>query len=184
MDRFFFIASIVCLSILLLLFFPIYIKTDGYYDMNGRKFGFSVCLYRFIRLLGGYIATYSGGLAVHLSPSKAILIPYKELDKERRRFSIIRTFHLKKLNATVETGAEYLLPTALMQITLRVIFFALGGKKESIENNLWLTDGDVLRISINFTVRFNLFTLLIRFIYYLKERVLLLCRKKIKNSTI
>jgi hypothetical protein len=65
--------------------------------MNGRKLAFCVRAYRFIKLLGGYIATYKGGLAAHISDKKAVLIPYSDLDNERKRFSVIKTFSLRKL---------------------------------------------------------------------------------------
>ena len=184
MDRLFFILFWVSLSVILLLYFPIYIKTDAHYDMNGRKFAFSIAAFNVIKLLGGYIATYKGGLALHVSPKKAILIPYSDLNSERKRFSIVRTFRLKVLNMTVETGPEYLIAVSTVQVIFRVFFFALGGKKEKIENNLWLTDGDNLRVSVNFTVRFNLFILLRNFLKYLKERIKSLWLKKIKKSTI
>ena len=160
MDRLFFIFGIVSLSILALLFFPIYLETNAHYDMNGRKCAFSVQIYKIFKLIGGYFATYKGGLAMHVSPKKAILIPYSEMDNERKRFSVIRTFRLKTLTITSETGAEYLVPVALAQSAFRIYFFAMGGKKEKIENNLWLTDGDTLKISLHFIVRFNLFILL------------------------
>ena len=184
MDRLFFIIGIVSLSILALLFFPVYLETNAHYDMNGRKFAFSVHLYKIIKLIGGYIATYKGGLAVHVSPKKAILIPYSEMNNERKRFSVIRTFRLKTLTITSETGAEYLLPVTLAQSAFRIYFFAMGGKKEKIENNLWLTDGDTLRISLHFIIRFNLFIILRNFVKYLKEKIKVLCQTKIKKSTI
>lgn len=184
MDRFFFVILLISLSILILLFFPIYLKADGHYDMNGRKLAFSICLYRYLRVFGGYIATYKGGLAMHISPQKAILIPYKDINNERKRFSIMRAFRLNKLNITMETGPEYLLPSASIQTFFRVIFFVFGGKKEKIENNVWLTDGDALRITMNVSVRFNLFILLRKLISMIKEKIKQLCQKKIKNSTI
>lgn len=184
MDRLFFIVIVTSLSVAVLLFFPIYIKTDMHYDMNGRKFGFYISAYGVIKLLGGYIATYQGGLAVHVSDKKAILIPYSDLNNERKRFSVIRTFRLKTLNLTVETGAEYLIGISFFQSLFRIIFFVLGGKKEKIENNLWLTDGDVLRVSIDFTVRLNVYILLKNLIKYLKARWKELWLKKIKKSTI
>ena len=184
MDRFFFIFCLISLSIILLLFFPIYVKTDGHYDMNGRKLAFSISLYKFFRVFGGYIATYKGGLAMHVSSQKAILIPYRDLNRERKRFSIMRTFRLRKLQITTETGAEYLLPCAATQAVFRLIFFILGGKKEKIENNLWLTDGDVLRITMNLSVRFNLFILFRRLIITIKEQIKDLWQKKIKKLTI
>ena len=184
MDRLFLILLVIVLSCLVLLFFPIYLKADGHYDMNGRKLAFSIAIYRFFRVLGGYIATYQGGLAMHLSPKKAVLIPYKDLNNERKRFSIMRTFRLRKLQITTETGAEYLLPCAATQAVFRLIFFILGGKKEKIENNLWLTDGDVLRITMNLSVRFNLFILFRRLIITIKEQIKDLWQKKIKKLTI
>ena len=107
---------------------------------------------------------------MHVSEKKAILIPYGDLDSERKRFSVIRAFRLKELNITVETGAEYLLAVSAFQILFRIFFFLQGGKKEKIENNLWLTDGDVLRISSNLTVRFNLFIILRDLFIKLKEK--------------
>ena len=184
MGRLFFTFLAICLSIFILLFFPIYLKADGHYDMNGRKLAFSIAIYRFFRVLGGYIATYQGGLAIHISPQRAIIIPYKDLNNERKRFSIMRTFQLRKINITTETGPEYLLPSALTQATFRVIFFILGGKKEKIENNVWLTDGDILRVTMNVSVRFNLFILIRGFIMSIKERIKQLWRKKIKKSII
>ena len=184
MDRLFFIFLAVGISIFVLLFFPIDLKADGHYDMNGRKLAFSIAIYRFFRVLGGYIATYPGGLAMHLSPKKAVLIPYKDLNNERKRFSIMRTFRLRRLQITMETGAEYLLPCAAVQAVFRLIFFMLGGEKEKIENNLWLTDGDSLRITMNVSVRFNLFIILRRLIITIKEQIKDLWQKKIKKLTV
>ena len=173
-----FFITIICL--LILLFFPIFLETDAHYDVNRRKFAFSVFLYKWIKLIGGYIATYQGGLALHISEKKAIVIPYSDLDSERKRFSFIRTFHLYSFILTTETGAEYLLPMGVLQGILRTYFFIIGGKKERIENNLWLTDGDVLRISLNVVIDFNLFLLVLAFFKFLKEKMIL-WTKKIKN---
>ena len=160
MGRLFFILAIVFICIVLLLFFPVYLETDGHYDVNGRKLAFSVNAYKRIKLFGGYIATYPGGLAVHLSQKKAVLIPYSQVNHERKRFSIFRAFRLKGLVLTTETGAEYLLPFTLTHICIRAYYLMVGGKKDNIEQNLWLTDGDVLRESISLVVHFSIFILL------------------------
>lgn len=183
MGRLFFIFGIVSLSILALFFFPVYLETNAHYDMNGRKFSFSINAYKLIKLLGGYIATYQGGLALHVSPKKAILIPYSEMNDKRKRFSVIHTFRLKTLIVTAETGAEYLIPVALAQSVFRIYFFAMGGKKEKLENNLWLTDGDTLRVSVNFIIRFNLFIILRNFLKFLKEKIRYYVRQKSKNQS-
>ena len=150
--------------------------------MNRKKLGFGIYLYQKIKLFGGYIATYNGGLALHISPKKAILIPYTQVNNERKKFSFMKTFHLNKLLITIETGAEYLFFTAIAHMLLRGYFFINGGQKENIENNLWLTDGDVLRVSLNCVVRFNLFILSFNFIKFLKEKVKIICLKKKRSS--
>ena len=178
MDRLFFIVSVTGLSILALLFFPIYLDTEAYYDMNGRKCTFCVNAYRIIKLLGGYIATFKGGLAVHLSPKKAVLLPYMEMNKERKRFAAFRSFRLRTFRLTMETGAEYLMPIALLQSILKIYFFTTNKKANLMESNLWLTDGDVLRISLQMSIRFNLFILLRNIINHWKEEIKLLCQTK------
>lgn len=165
------------------LFLPIFLKTSAYYDMNRRKLTFVVYLFGFLRVFGGYIATYKGGFAIHVSEKKAFLIPYSKLNSERKRFSFMRTFHLSSITVTTETGAEYLLPIALAQAILRVYFLIKGGKKEKIKNNLWLTNGDVLRITATIVVRFNMFIILCNVIKFIKEKLQILWRTKIKKST-
>ena len=149
MGRSFFILLIIFLSIIILLFTPILFQTNLHIDLTRQKCAFSLYLYKKIRLLGGYVTTYPGGIALHLSQKKARLLRYKDMNNERKKFSIIKTFHLDEVTLTTETGADYLIAASLIQAGLRIYFFAKGGEKEKIENNLWLTDGDVLRISIN-----------------------------------
>lgn len=166
---FFFVAAV--LGLILLLFFPVYVELNAYYDMNRRKFAFGLYAYKSFKLIGGYIATYTGGIAMHLTRKKAVLVPYSQMDSERKRFSFIRTFRLKKLITTIETGAEYLFPIALIEKTAQIILFVRGIDKNKVKNNLILTDGDVLNISLSALVYFNLFILLKNFIIALKEKL-------------
>ena len=168
--------------VLFLLFFPIIFRADQHFDLNKKKMGFAVFLYGKLKLIGGYAKSYKGGLALHISPKKAIVIPYTQMNNERKRFSIMKTFHLQSFILTIETGAEYLFLTSLIHAILRTYFFARGGEKEDIENNLWLTDGDILRVSLTFTVRLNLFILLCDFIQFIKEKLKTIWRKKTKKS--
>ena len=181
MGRLFFFVFFGLLAVLALLFFPIYLQTNAHYDMNRKKFCFSVNAYKKIKLIGGYATTYPGGVALHVSKKKAFLLPYAQINDKRKRFSFIKTFRLKSFVLTTESGAEYLFLTALTQAVLRVFFFVKGGKKEGVENNFWLTDGDVLRVSLESLVYFNLFILLCAFIKFCKEKLRELWHKKMKN---
>ena len=168
--------------ILLVLCLPIYLELDAHYDMNRKKFAFAVYLYKKIKIIGGYVGIYPGGIALHLSKKRAKLIPYKQLNSERKRFSFMRTFHLIAFTLTTETGVEYFFPVSIAHTYLRAYFFGIGGNRRNIENNFWLTDGDVLRISVNSVIYFNIFMLLIKLIRFLKEKTQILWRKKIKKS--
>ena len=130
MGRFFFVALIILGSIVFLLFFPIYLKTESHYDVHRRKLAFVMHINKFFRVLGGYIATYKGGFALHVSEKKAILLPYKEMNSKRKKISIIRTFRLKALSITTECGAQYFLQMAALQEVFEGIFLIFGGKKE------------------------------------------------------
>lgn len=167
-----------------LLFLPVSLKISVHYDMNRKKFCFGVYLFSFLKIVGGYIATYEGGFAIHVSDKKAFLLPYSQINNERKRFSFINSFRLVSAVLTTETGAEYLLPSALAHTALRVIFFAKGGEKENIKNNLWLTEGDILRVSFAVGMKFNFLILLKNLLRFIKEKILSLWQKKKKKSTI
>ena len=184
MDRFFFILLTVCIGFLALLFLPIYIHSDLYYDVNGRKCAFSVTAYRFLPIIGGYIATYNGGLAFHISKKKAILLPYNDMKQEQKKISVLRTFRLKTLAINIETGAEYFLYTMLAQRVFTAYFLLQGGKKEKLKHSLWLTDGNALRISLHCVLRLNGYIILRNVFVYLKEKFQVLCQTKIKESII
>ncbi len=183
MGKLFFILAVLILFICLL-FLPLVVEMDAHYDMNRKKFAFAVYLYKKIKIVGGYIGIYPGGIALHISKKTAKLVPYSQVNSERKRFSFIRTFRLVSFTLTTETGVEYLLPIATAHTFLRAYFFAIGGDKNKIENNIWLTDGDVLRISLNSVIYFNLFILMKNFIQFIKEKIQILWQKKTKKSII
>ena len=171
MGRFFLYAVAILAGLLFILFTPIVFETDIHFDVNRKKFIFVLYLYGKLKLIGGYAETYQGGIALHISERKAILMPYKEMDAERKRFSFVKTFMPLAFTLTTESGAEYLLPVALAHAILRTYFFVVGGEKERIENNLWLTDGDVLRVSLHSVLFFNVYILLCNLFKFLKGKV-------------
>ncbi len=184
MGRLFFYFLITALGVIGLLFFPIVVEADVHYDMNRRKFGFALYAYKTWKLAGGYVTTYPGGFALHISPDKAILKPYSGMESDRKKFSFVRTFRVLSFSLLTETGAEYLLPVSVVHAVLRAVFFSFGGDRENIRNNLWLTDGDELRISADLVLRFNLYLLLRAFMKSLKEKIKNLWQKKTKKSIV
>lgn len=183
MGRSFFFFALMIIAIALL-FVPISLKIIAHYDMNRKKFCFAVYLFSFLKIIGGYIATYKGGFAVHISKKKALLLPYSQVKTERKRFSFMRSFRLHAFHLTTETGAEYLAPIALAYTVFRIYFFTQGGDKDNLETNVWLSDGDVLRISASLIMKFTMFIILKNIFTYIKERLKGLWRKSTKKSTI
>ena len=96
----------------------------------------------------------------------------------------MNAFRWHAFEITTETGAEYLLPITAAHALSRIIFFAKGGKKEKIENNLWLLDSDVLRISLALTMQFTMFIIVKNILIFLKEKINKLWQKKMKKSTV
>ena len=172
----FFVVGVAVVS--LLLFFPIFLTVNAHLDIAQKKLGFAVFFYKCLKIIGGYAESYQEGIALHVSKRKAILIPYTQMGVERKRFSFMKTFRLISIHTTTETGAEYVLPVSIAHCFIRVYFFLQGGNKDKIVNNLWLTDGDKLRISLRFTLFFNGYTIILNVIKFLKERIKAICRKK------
>ncbi len=184
MGRLFLRLLLIIIGVIATFFFPFYIQMDAHYDVNRKKLGFSASLFGFIKLVGGYIGTYKGGISLHLTKKRAVLVAYNKINSERKRFSFMKTFRLVSLKQTVETGAEYLFLSTIVQTTIKAIFVARRGKKEAFYSNLWLNDGDLLRISVNAVLYFNLFILIKNFIKFIKEKLAILWQKKTKKSTV
>ena len=119
---------------------------------------------------------------MHRSEKAATILPYTDMKNERKRVSFMRIFRILQINLTVETGAEYLLWVGGLQAILRLIFFLYGGEKEQIENNLWITDGDRLKISMRIVAYFNIFMLLCTLIKAIKEKMRLWRMKNVKST--
>ena len=181
MDRLFFFVSLTAVGIAFLLFFPVIVDTDIHGDLNRKKLTFLVRLYGKIKIFGGYITTYKGGIAFHLSKKRAILKAYSKMNDERKRFSFLKTFKPIAFTLTTETGVEYMIPISLAHVGIRTYFLSKGGKRKRIETDFWLTDGDELRISLHSVVYFNLWMLSKVFFKFIKEKIKTVWKKKMKK---
>ena len=178
-----FFYVVIGMGIFVLLFFPIFVEGDLHYDINRKKCVFSVNIYKIFRVFGGYITTYQGGLALHKNDDNAILLPYKNLDTERKKFSFIKTFQFVSFHATIESGAEYFFAVE----SLRRIYTFIRACLDKLKNTdvkILLVDGDTLKTSVNCVMFFNIFILLVDLIEYLWRKLKQLWREKAKKSMI
>ena len=181
MGKPFLYALLIGLTLIILLFLPILVEGSFHYDMNRKKYAFAVKVFR-IKILGGYFTVYPGGIAMHVSENKAFLFPFGRMNDDRKKFAFVKTFRLLRFHLTTETGVEYLLPSLILSRLLRAYLQVKSQYLLNIKTNVWLTDGDVLRISGNWLLFFNLFIIMKNFIIFLKEKMQILWRKKIEKS--
>lgn len=121
---------------------------------------------------------------MHVSQKKAFLFPFKRMNDDRKKFAFVKTFRLLRFHLTTETGAEYLLPSLLLSSGIQAYLRMKARYMLNIQTNVWLTDGDTLRIAGNWLLFFNVFILIKNFIIFLKEKTVILWRKKTEKSTI
>ena len=67
------------------LLFPVFVNIYLYGDKADGKLGFAFYLFGTFRILSGYAALYTGGIALHLTDKKAILLSYKEILSARKK---------------------------------------------------------------------------------------------------
>ena len=148
------------------LFAPIVQEFNVFGDLGSKKLAFSLYLFGFVKLAGGYVTSYRGGVAVHPSEKKAVLLPYSGMNEERKKFKIFRSFRLISLETSAETGAEYFAGAAVTYAALKS-FLALKGALNKSELKLYLTDGDALKVSVRVVAYFQIAVLLALFVRFL-----------------
>ena len=183
MGRLFFIGG-VGIIVLVLLFFPIYLTLNLHYDMNRKKFCFLFNLYKTIKIIGGYITPYPKGVALHVSPKKAILLQYKEFERETKKISFFKSIRLYRLAVMTETGANYLLGSYFLNLIIKIIVAIKKDSIKDINTNIWLENGDIFRVSIRAEWYFNGYTVLKELIKVLKEKMDSLWKKKATKSIV
>ena len=181
MSRLFYIGIILAI-ILLFLFFPIFLSLSAHYDLNRKKFCFSLNVYKNIRLVGGYISPYPKGVAVHISDKKAVLVQYTEFERESKKFSFFKTLRLHRLHVMTETGAHYLLGIYMLVMIAQIINSIKTQSSRTLQTGVSLINGDVLRISARAIWVFNGCTVLKECKKVLKEKIDSLWKKKTRKS--
>ncbi len=164
----------ICLGVgvlLLILFFPIYLEANFYYRIQDKKAGFSVYLFKYFKIIGGYIDDYPGGFALHTSSDKATIMPVRDKEGRKKRVSVFKRFKATDFAIVTETGAEYLPLAMAFNIVCKSYFRYQGGDMQKFQSQLWLRQGKTLSLTANGVARFNLFMQICAFIKNLKEKM-------------
>lgn len=180
----FFSRLFTCLAIACTLCFPIVQRLDLYGDPSEKKLSFSLRLYGFLPILGGYVTSYTGGIAIHLGKKKAVLLPYRGIEEKRKKFSFVRSFKTLMFHVSTETGAEYLFGVLSVHAAMKT-YFSLTRKASVFRSEVWLVGGRALKCSVKTSVCFTplaLIVLCLKFVVkYLKGSIK---RWKMKEKSI
>ena len=95
------IAAAVAAAVLLL---PIVVSVHVYLDAAQKKLFFGVYILRAVKLLGGYAAPAPGGIALHLTRRRAVLLPYGEMLAAGKKFKLARGFAVADAAFVLEVG--------------------------------------------------------------------------------
>ena len=156
---------------LFLLFFPIYVEACAYYNIQEKKLGVAVFLFKKIKIIGGYISDYPGGFAFHTGGDKVFLMPLMDRNSRKKRISVFRRFQLSDFAINTETGAEYLPLIMIINSFFKRYFVYQGGEIGSYQSHIWLKNADCLKISINAVARINVYMQICALIRLIKEKL-------------
>lgn len=167
---------------ILLLFFPIVINGEIYFDIKKKKYTVSLSVYKIFRFLGGYFQLYDKGFVLHKNEQTAVLIPFKNILSNKDKFSFFESFRLHSLIYTIETSVETFLFSDLIR-RIQTLLTTLNTKKRRIQGKLWLTDKNSLNLSAKLIFYSNLLIIIIDLLKFLGEKCKELWQKKVKIST-
>jgi len=173
----------ILIILLILLFLPIFLNIDWYYDVFTGKFVILFSLMNIFKIFGGYVTSYEKGFALHKNDKTAVLLPYAEINNERKRFSFIKIFKFQALSADVQCSPNTFYLFNFIQKSLKVLKFC-NDKLENTRLTLKLFNEDTLKITGRCVFKLNVLILLINFIEYLWRKMKNLWQEKIKKSTI
>ena len=151
---------------ILILFIPLSMNFDYYYDVIKAKIVVRLTIIKIIKIFGGYVTFYDKGFALHKNEKTAVLLPFNEMDNERKRFSFIKTFKFKKIQTNIQCGVDYFFTFDFIR---KVIEILKNFNQELVESNvsLEIIENHSLKIAGRCVFCFNLYILLTDFIVYI-----------------
>ena len=170
----------IILSTAIFLLFPIFLRINLYFDEEQKKLYYGLRLYGVLKIYGGYLTLSKEGLIVHLTDKKATIIPYNQLNDEKKRFQITKGFQLLNYSQTTETSNDYTLAGVLFDSFLQILstqyLAILKNKKHFIKfktrtliNNRTESGR---KISVCLQTVFNLLVIIVAFSKLLTEKLL------------
>lgn len=145
----------------LLFLFPVFVYIDSFVDAAENRAWFSVGVYRFLRLIGGYGQLDREGICLHITKKKAFFLPYDSMADTRKKFEITKGFQLYTFRQIVETGGAGqgygIFLGALLQAASGAAFSLMQTKRPflSLKNSTLLSEEPCLKLTTRSVFVFN-----------------------------
>lgn len=168
----------------LLFLFPIFVYLDAYADVAENKCYFSLSLFKYLKVFGGYLQLKKEGIVFHITKKKAVILPYKQIAPMRKKFEITKGFQLTRFHQIVESGGEDQPLGILIASALQVFFGQIFSVQKtmhpflSLKNGVLLREGRTLKITLQAATVFNGLILFIAIGKKILEAFLKWIRKK------
>jgi len=181
-------VSIIVFSILI---FPLFISVKACIIFNDKKLYFTLQLFGFIKLLGGYVELGKDGLIIHLSKNKAIIIEKKNLLSVGKKFKPLKDYHVIKFVFLLEIGAKNreliaLESAFIVNYISEIAKWIIYNKKPYVNysgNVNMYQDTDNINIFIDTVFLLNLLMILLSLIKIIWEKMIYaLSRRKQQNK--
>jgi hypothetical protein len=180
---------VVVVTIYLLLVFPLFLNFNGYY-CSGNKIFFYFELFGFIKILSGYAQVYKDGIGIHLTDKKALFIPFSNFLGLGKSIKPLKDYHLIKASIYFDLPGEKDLVTTvvlsfLIDFIANFISFNLKNVKQYVKtktNTIINQHRELFALSLNFTVVFNIFMIVLSLIKMLMEKIYYETRKRKQNK--
>ena len=182
MGRLFLFTKIFSI-LLIILFFPIFISWNLHFDLKEKKYAFCLKAYKKIKLWGGYATLYNGGVALHLSKKKAVLLPYNEIHAKRKKFSFNNSFKVISVKTTIESTIEKL-PTLYFLNSFLNIVKKIAPNLNKFHFSVWISEKENQKLTAKCSLFFNNFMLLIDLLQFLWGKIIKIWQEKTKKSII
>jgi len=158
MENFIVISAFLSFALFL---FPVFITVSVV--VSGKKIGFSLYVFSFFKVAGGYVTFHKDGYCIHLSEKKAFFVEYGSMNEERKKFAVTEGFQLYRLHITAELNkkSDYALPlTVFSESVLWEAFARIKEKRKylSLKSGVLLSDNETF-ITANTVTVFNGFVL-------------------------
>ncbi len=123
---------VVVFVVTLLLIFPFVFSFYGYYSVFEKRLYFAIYFFAKLKVISGYIKLRNkGGVYIHLSEEKAIIIDFNTLKKLKGGPDFLSDFQFSSIYFIVDSGIKN---TNLLFVTLSVVFGVKKFAKVLYEN--------------------------------------------------